>query len=94
MKQEHDVYTIDMWGGASQLERVKPSPTAGHKSIILRALREHGALGKDAIAARTPLDRAAVCRRLVELRREGLVRLTGRVVTSTSGKYEREWEVA
>lgn len=63
-----------------------------HHAIIVQCLRESGALGKDGIAARTRLDGVAVCRRLAELERWGVIRHTGRTVASTSGRQEREWE--
>jgi predicted ArsR family transcriptional regulator len=63
-----------------------------HQGLILACLREHGALGKDGIGARTALTGVQVCRRLVELERLGLVRQTGKTVASTAGRQEREWE--
>ena len=65
---------------------------ARHHRLILECLREHGALGKDGIAARTSITGVAVARRMAELQREGLVRWTGRTVPSTAGRAEREWE--
>lgn len=64
-----------------------------HHGLVLAALRQ-GAAGKDAIARSTGLDGVAVARRLPELQRMGLVRLTGRTVASASGRQEREWERA
>lgn len=63
-----------------------------HRAVIVECLKRHGALGKDGIAARTRIDAVAVCRRLSELQREGLIRPTGRTVPSTAGRAEREWE--
>lgn len=65
-----------------------------HFEIILTCLKNHGALGKDGIAARTRLDGVAVARRLPELERKGLVVPTGNLVPSTSGRPEREWQLA
>lgn len=65
-----------------------------HHKLILAALREHGALGKDGIGARTSLTGVQVCRRLDELHDLKLIRLTGKTVLSTAGRNEREWEAA
>ena len=65
-----------------------------HHQIILTCLREHGALGKDGIAARTRLDGIAVARRMSELQRLGLAKPTGKTVASTSGRAERVWEAS
>ena len=65
---------------------------ARHHRIIVACLKEHGPLGKDGIAARTQLTGVAVARRMVELERSGLARLTGKTVQSTTGRAEREWE--
>lgn len=65
---------------------------ASHNSAILLALDAYGAAGKDGIAWLTNLPGVAVARRLTELQRAGLVRLTGRTVPSDSGRMEREWE--
>lgn len=64
---------------------------AAHQRAILAALEAHGAMGKDRIAMHAGLDGVAVCRRLTELERMGLVCLTGRIVQSNSGRNEREW---
>ncbi len=63
-----------------------------HRDVIVACLRRHGPMGKDGIAARTRLDGVAVARRLTEMQRLGLVRLTGGTVQSTAGRAEREWE--
>lgn len=63
-----------------------------HTSAILLALDAYGAAGKDAIGWLTNLPGVAVARRLTELQRAGLVRLTGKTVRSDSGRMEREWE--
>jgi predicted ArsR family transcriptional regulator len=66
---------------------------AQHQALILEALKRHGPLGKDAIAARTRLTGVQVCRRLTELQRDKLIEPTGQTVTSTSGRAEREWRL-
>lgn len=66
---------------------------AAHQREILAALKL-GPAGKSAIAARSGLDGHAVARRLPELQRKGLAKPTGRTVPSTSGRDEREWELA
>lgn len=48
------------------------------------------------IAARTNLTGVQVCRRLAELGPDGanMIKPTGKTVVSTSGRGEREWQVA
>ena len=65
-----------------------------HHSVILGVLGRSGALGKDGIAARCGLSGHQTGKRMAELERMGLVRLTGETVASTSGRQEREWMVA
>jgi predicted ArsR family transcriptional regulator len=66
-----------------------------HHALILNVLRKHGPLGKDGIASRLRgLDGVAVCRRLTELSRAGLIVETGNLVKSSAGRLEREWRVA
>lgn len=62
-----------------------------HHAMILQAL-QHGPAGKDGIAARIGLDGHRTGKRMCELERAGLIRLTGRTVPSASGRAEREWE--
>jgi predicted transcriptional regulator len=64
-----------------------------HYTIILAALRQWGAMGKDGIAHHTGLSGVAVARRCTELDRAGLIKLTGRTVESDTGRQEREWAV-
>jgi hypothetical protein len=66
---------------------------AAHQREILAALKL-GPAGKSEIAARSKLDGHAVARRLPELQRKGLASPTGRTVPSTSGREEREWQLA
>lgn len=63
-----------------------------HAEQILACLEEHGALGKDGIAAITKLESNQVARRLNELEREGFIELTGREVKSRANRSEREWK--
>lgn len=66
-----------------------------HHTLILDVLRKYGPMGKDGIASRLrTLDGVAVCRRLTELQRMGDIALTGKHVTSSAGRAEREWMVA
>jgi predicted ArsR family transcriptional regulator len=67
---------------------------ARHHALIVDCLKCYGPHGKDGIAARTRLDGVAVCRRLGELERAGLIQQTGRTVPSTAGRAEREWRIA
>ncbi len=50
-------------------------------------------MGKDGIASRLGLESSAVSRRLPELQKMGLVKLTGNIVKSSKGRNEREWSV-
>lgn len=62
-----------------------------HHDIILKCLRDNGALGKDGISQITDLDVNQCSRALPILQRQGLVALTGRNVMSDSRRPEREW---
>lgn len=68
--------------------------SAAHERLILGALREHGPMGKDAIAQRIGLHGHQVCKRMSALARAQLVKPTGRTVPSLAGRLETEWEVA
>jgi predicted Rossmann fold nucleotide-binding protein DprA/Smf involved in DNA uptake len=63
---------------------------ADHHALILDALAR-GPAGKDRLAVITRLTGVQCCRRLCELERAGLIRPTGKTVTSTAGRQEREW---
>ena len=63
-----------------------------HYTRIHEALTEYGPAGKDRIAALAGLDPSQAARRLPEMRRLGLVGLTGETVQSNSGRAEREWQ--
>jgi predicted ArsR family transcriptional regulator len=64
-----------------------------HQRQILAALLE-GPAGASGIAARCGLLSHQVNKRIAELARDGRIVQTGRVVTSSSGRGEREWRVA
>lgn len=68
--------------------------SAKHIMTILECLKTFGPMGKDGIAAHTSLDGSQVCRRLAEMQKVGLVRLTGHTVKSKANRAEREWEIA
>jgi len=65
---------------------------AAHYGLIHAALILFGPAGKDKIAALAGLEPSQVARRLPEMRRLGLVGLTGETVQSRSGRQEREWQ--
>ena len=67
---------------------------ARHHRIILAGGEAHGGAGKDRLAVLTSLTGVQVCRRLVELERMGKAAPTGKTVTSTAGRQEREWMAA
>jgi hypothetical protein len=66
---------------------------AKHQGSILDTLRSYGPLGKSSIAVYGWMSEVAVCRRLPELERKGLIEQTGRTVKSSAGRAEREWRV-
>jgi predicted ArsR family transcriptional regulator len=63
-----------------------------HQRQILAALLD-GPAGASGIAARCGLLSHQVNKRIAELARDGRIVQTGRVVTSSSGRGEREWKV-
>jgi hypothetical protein len=63
-----------------------------HYTRIHDALMMFGPAGKDRIATLAGLEPSQVARRLSEMRRLGLVGLTGETVQSNSGRAEREWQ--
>ena len=76
----------------SHLAAAQLTTAADHCAQIHRALLVWGPAGKDEIAALAGLDPSQVARRLPEMRRLGLVGLTGETVQSRSGRQEREWQ--
>jgi predicted ArsR family transcriptional regulator len=62
-----------------------------HQEVIVAALQRFGPLGKDGIANATGLESNQVARRMNELQKLDLIELTGKQVTSNSGRQEREW---
>jgi predicted ArsR family transcriptional regulator len=71
-------------------EQVKPDK---HFAMIVECLKQHGPLGKDGIASRLGLESSAVSRRLPELQKMGVIKLTGNIVKSSKNRNEREWTV-
>lgn len=62
-----------------------------HHAAILDALSQ-GPAGASGIAARCGLLAHQVNKRIHELAKYGLITETGRIVTSASGRGEREWK--
>jgi hypothetical protein len=75
----------------SHLAAAQVTTAESHYKAIHDALAGWGPMGKDEIAALAGLDPSQVARRLPEMRRLGLVGLTGETVQSRSGRAEREW---
>jgi predicted transcriptional regulator len=75
----------------SHLAAAQVTTATDHYTAIHEALTLYGPAGKDRIAALAGLDPSQVARRLPEMRRMGLVDLTGETVQSRSGRAEREW---
>ena len=65
-----------------------------HYALILNCLKAYGPMGKDGIAFNSLLEANQIARRLKEMQRLGLVRLTGRTVKSKADCNEREWVAA
>jgi predicted ArsR family transcriptional regulator len=63
-----------------------------HQEVIVAALQRFGPMGKDGIARQTGLQSNQVARRMNELQKLDLIELTGKQVTSNSGRQEREWQ--
>ena len=76
----------------SHLAAAQLTTATDHYTAIHEALTLHGPAGKDRIAALAGLDPVQVSRRLPEMRKLGLVGLTGETVQSRSGRAEREWQ--
>jgi len=78
---------IESFQAADQIQEAAPQ----HFARIHEALLKHGPLGKDGIAYFTMLNPNAISRRLPEMKKLGMVELTGNTVTSDSKRKEREW---
>jgi len=65
----------------------------GHCGAILFALREHGAMTVDEIAAAARLQSQQVNKRTADLFDRGVIRPTGYERRSASGRMERVWEI-
>jgi hypothetical protein len=76
----------------SHLAAAQVTTATDHYTAIHEALTLYGPAGKDRIAALAGLEPSQVARRLPEMRRLGLVGLTGETVQSNSGRAEREWQ--
>ena len=63
-----------------------------HYKAIYEALLLAGPSGKDRIANLANLDPVQVARRIPEMRKMGMVVLTGELVMSRSNRSEREWQ--
>jgi len=78
---------------ATSHEAAKTAPVSEHQRLIMDALGQ-GPAGASGIGARCGLSGHQVNKRLTELARTGRIVETGRVVTSASGRGEREWRKA
>jgi len=76
----------------SHLAAAQVTTVDSHYKAIHEALTLYGPAGKDRIAALAGLDPSQVARRLPEMRKLGMVGLTGETVQSRSGRQEREWQ--
>ena len=76
----------------SKLAAAAVTTADSHYKAIHEALTLWGPMGKDEIATMADLDPSQVARRLPEMRKLGLVGLTGEMVQSRSGRAEREWQ--
>ena len=76
----------------SHLAAAQVTTATDHYTAIHDALTLYGPAGKDRIAALAGLEPSQVARRLPEMRRIGLVGLTGETVQSNSGRAEREYQ--
>ena len=74
-------------------DAAKRAPVAGHCRLVLEALAA-GPAGQTELARRCGLLPHQVNKRINELAKAGRIVETGRTVTSSSGRGEREWRVA
>lgn len=70
----------------------KTAPVSEHQRLIMDALAV-GPAGASGIAARCGLLPHQVNKRINELAKAGRITETGRVVRSSSGRGEREWQI-
>jgi len=75
---------------ATSHEAAKTAPVSEHQRLIMDALGQ-GPAGASGIAARCGLLPHQIGKRIAELAKAGRIVETGRVVTSASGRGEREW---
>ena len=61
-----------------------------HYGLILEALQKSAA-GIHLISVRSGLDVNQIARRLPELQKQGIVKLTGKLVVNKNNRKEREW---
>jgi predicted ArsR family transcriptional regulator len=78
---------------ATSQAAARTAPVAEHQRLILEALSQ-GPAGASGIASRCGLLPHQVNKRLGELAKCGRISETGNIVTSASGRGEREWRVA
>jgi predicted ArsR family transcriptional regulator len=78
---------------ATSQAAARTAPVAEHQRLILEALAA-GPAGASGIAARCGLLPHQIGKRINELAKCGRIVETGRIVTSASGRGEREWRVA
>jgi predicted ArsR family transcriptional regulator len=78
---------------ATSQAAARTAPVAEHQRLILEALAA-GPAGASGIAARCGLVPHQIGKRLHELAKCGRIAATGQIVTSASGRGEREWRVA
>lgn len=64
-----------------------------HTDIIVAALRRHGPMTVDQIAAKRGLQSQQINKRTPKAAERGLIRLTGETRLSASGREERVWRV-
>jgi len=77
---------------ATSQAAARTAPVAEHQRLILEALAA-GPAGASGIAARCGLLPHQIGKRINELAKAGRIAETGRVVTSASGRGEREWQI-
>jgi hypothetical protein len=92
---------LPLFGAARSLDPVTSHAAAEdagelderHRRQIMAALLD-GPAGVSGIARRCGLNSHQVGKRMAKLERDGRIVQTGRTVTSSSGRGEREWQAA